>query len=708
MTRAARSNGRSPATYSLAAKTAAVLLLTVTAFLTAVSGVGIGLSAVYGIYDGVSQEQLLADLTESYLDRAMHDGTNHYLSDPDGMDSWIRAWSGLYYQVKDGDGNVLSGNYQGETGLSHLEWRLTVPDSDNPAVTKDVTLHLWADSGAMHTWYRGMYRSLLFLSRYRVTNVAVCLAGLAASICLLVFLLSAAGRHPGEDGVREGAIDRVPFDLFTFFVGLLEAVMLLLLLTALPTVGGSMFSASAVLIIAVYIPAMLLLIGYAMSLAVRIKVGTVFRHTLVWICLRTVGQSLRWLFCRTRAALQAIPPVRRAFVLLLVLLALNLSVGYALMVGGYAGIFLLLVLLELVVLGACALRYALGLRRLQDGAAHLAKGEFEYRVSTVGLPDDCRVSAENLNRIGQGLADAVEQRMKSEHFRTELITNVSHDIKTPLTSIVNYVELIRQLSPTDETLCTYIDVLDRQSTRLKKLIDDLLEASKASSGVLNVIPAPCEVGVLLEQVQGEYAERLHAHDLNLIVQTPDKTLTVLADGRHLGRIFDNLMNNIIKYAQPGTRVYLDARAGLDPAAPGGSRPVAVITFRAAQHPRRGTAGAVRPGGRLPTHGRLRAGACHCAKPDRAAGREPAACHRRRPVQGAPYLPPVHAGGCRPGGFIREGNPVRTRDTLPTVHPRPARLTAPAQAGRRAAVAFPFPVLRRQSVRGAAGTARPHI
>lgn len=102
MTRAARSNGRSPATYSLAAKTAAVLLLTVTAFFTAVSGVGIGLSAVYGIYDGVSQEQLLADLTESYLDRAMHDGTNHYLSDPDGMDSWIRAWSGLYYQVKDG------------------------------------------------------------------------------------------------------------------------------------------------------------------------------------------------------------------------------------------------------------------------------------------------------------------------------------------------------------------------------------------------------------------------------------------------------------------------------------------------------------------------------------------------------------------------------------------------------------------------------
>ena len=304
MTRAARSNGRSPATYSLAVKTAAVLLLTVTAFLTAVSGVGIGLSAVYGIYDGVSQEQLLADLTESYLDRAMHDGTNYYLSDPDGMDSWIRAWSGLYYQVKDGNGNVLSGNYQGETGLSHLEWRLTVPDSDNPAVTKDVTLHLWADSGAMHTWYRGMYRSLLFLSRYRVTNVAVCLAGLAASICLLVFLLSAAGRHPGEDGVREGAIDRVPFDLFTFFVGLLEAVMLLLLLTALPTVGGSMFSASAVLIIAVYIPAMLLLIGYAMSLAVRIKAGTVFRHTLVWICLRAVGQSLRWLFRRMPPATQ--------------------------------------------------------------------------------------------------------------------------------------------------------------------------------------------------------------------------------------------------------------------------------------------------------------------------------------------------------------------------------------------------------------------
>ncbi len=581
MTRTAQGKRQriSPITCSLAVKTTAVLLLTVTVFLTAISGVGVGLSAVYGIYDGVTQEQLLTDLTETYLDHAMHEGKSHYLTDPTGMDSWISSWSGLYYRIDDGAGNELAGNYEGETGLSHMEWQFTVTDPDDASVTKNVTLHLWADSDAMHAWYRGLYRSLSFLCRYRITNAAVCLAGLAVSICLLVFLLSAAGRHPGEDGVREGAIDRVPFDLFACFVALLETVMLMLALTALPMVGSSTFTAQVVLAIVIYIPAMLLLIGFSMSLAVRIKVGSVFRHTLIWICLRAVGRAARWLFLHISDALQSVPPVRRAVVFLSVLLVLNLSVGYALIAGGYADILLLLVLLELAVLGACAIRYALGLRRLQDGAAHLAQGEFDYRVSTAGLPDDCRISAENLNRIGQGLSDAVEARMKSEHFRTELITNVSHDIKTPLTSIVNYVELIRQRAPTDETLCSYIEVLDRQSTRLRKLIDDLLEASKASSGVLNVVPAPCEVGVLLEQVQGEYGERLRARDLTLVVQTPDRALTVLADGRHLGRIFDNLMNNILKYAQPGTRVYLDARAGLESAAPGGSRPVAVITFR---------------------------------------------------------------------------------------------------------------------------------
>jgi signal transduction histidine kinase len=151
---------------------------------------------------------------------------------------------------------------------------------------------------------------------------------------------------------------------------------------------------------------------------------------------------------------------------------------------------------------------------------------------------------------------AVDERMKSERLKTELITNVSHDIKTPLTSIINYADLITKEPTDNEKITEYCEVLTRQSERLKKLIEDLVEASKASTGNLEVLLAPCEVGVLLTQAAGEYEKRLADGNLTLVTRQPEHPVTILADGRRLWRVFDNLMNNICKYAQPGTRVFL--------------------------------------------------------------------------------------------------------------------------------------------------------
>jgi len=147
--------------------------------------------------------------------------------------------------------------------------------------------------------------------------------------------------------------------------------------------------------------------------------------------------------------------------------------------------------------------------------------------------------------------------VKSERFRTELITNVSHDIKTPLTSIVNYVDLLAKEEPESETQREYLEVLQRQSGKLKKLIEDLIEASKASTGSLPVSLERVDLGVLLDQTAGEYSERLENAQLELVAQKPEQPVNVMADGRHLWRVFDNLMNNVVKYAQPGTRVYLN-------------------------------------------------------------------------------------------------------------------------------------------------------
>ncbi|MEG2004359.1 MAG: HAMP domain-containing sensor histidine kinase, partial [Clostridia bacterium] len=143
-----------------------------------------------------------------------------------------------------------------------------------------------------------------------------------------------------------------------------------------------------------------------------------------------------------------------------------------------------------------------------------------------------------------------------ERLKTELITNVSHDIKTPLTSIINYVDLISKEDCENEKIVEYTEVLARQSERLKKLIEDLVEASKVSTGNVEVALAPCDVGVLLSQTAGEYEQRLEASSLALILSSPKNPVTVMADGRLIWRVFDNLMNNVCKYSQPGTRVYL--------------------------------------------------------------------------------------------------------------------------------------------------------
>jgi signal transduction histidine kinase len=154
------------------------------------------------------------------------------------------------------------------------------------------------------------------------------------------------------------------------------------------------------------------------------------------------------------------------------------------------------------------------------------------------------------------MALAVDRQMKSERLKTELITNVSHDIKTPLTSIINYVDLLSRQELEGQS-AEYLAVLDRQAKRLKKLTEDLVEASKASTGNLSVTLERTDVCELVRQAVGEYEERLEAGRLEVVIPPPEQATFVLADGRLLWRVMDNLLSNAVKYAQPDTRVYID-------------------------------------------------------------------------------------------------------------------------------------------------------
>lgn len=229
--------------------------------------------------------------------------------------------------------------------------------------------------------------------------------------------------------------------------------------------------------------------------------------------------------------------------------------------GRYGGGFILMYFcLQLVLLFFLAW-WAYGYYRLRQGTKTIAGGDLEYQIDTTRMPYDLRLQAEDLNNISVGLAGALDEKMKSERFKAELITNVSHDLKTPLTSIINYVNLLKSTQQTDPKAAEYIEVLDRKSQRLKKLTEDLVEASKASTGVLSVTREKIGMSQLIDQALAEWEEKLSDRKLTLVSTLPEGETWVYADGRHLWRVIDNLLSNCAKYAMEGTRIYLDLERG---------------------------------------------------------------------------------------------------------------------------------------------------
>lgn len=400
---------------------------------------------------------------------------------------------------------------------------------------------IWA---RMHSFNR--------LYEYRTLWPVLAVGSLLIGLLLFLFLLAAAGWHKGEDKPRESFADRIPFDLFTLLIIGAETVVL----SGVFGPGWDFDALGVTAVSALLLLAGLIFLLWCMSFAVRVKCGTIWRNNLIARIWRWGVGVLKKLCALVIRGLKALPLMGRWAAILAGLLVLELLLTAV-------DAAWLLFFLHAFVLCPAALYIIWQLRKLRLAAHRIAGGDLDAAVDTKGMFLELREHAEDLNAIRDGVNAAVEERMKSERFRTELITNVSHDIKTPLTSIVSYVDLLEKEELSNETAKGYVEVLARQSAKLKKLIEDLLEASKASTGNLPVNWETLELGVLVDQAAGEYQERLEQAGLTLLTSKPDKPVSVRADGRHMWRIFDNLMGNIVKYAQPGTRVYLDLaeRAG---------------------------------------------------------------------------------------------------------------------------------------------------
>lgn len=192
-----------------------------------------------------------------------------------------------------------------------------------------------------------------------------------------------------------------------------------------------------------------------------------------------------------------------------------------------------------------------------EGTEKIKQGELDYKIKIAGN-DNFTSLAENINNIGEGLDKAIEEQVKSERMKSDLITNVSHDLKTPLTSIINYVDLIKkEESIQPDYINDYINVLESKSKRLKLLIEDLFEASKVSSGNIELQISKIDLAQLLRQSIGELEEKLSKSNLDIKLNIPNNKVYIWADGRRMYRVFENLLSNIAKYSLEGTRVYID-------------------------------------------------------------------------------------------------------------------------------------------------------
>ena len=394
-------------------------------------------------------------------------------------------------------------------------------------------------------YFEAYYTNLLVENR----NALIWLTAALFVLCLalVIFLLCAAGHKEGVEGIHLNWVDKIPLDLYLVVAILLGAGLFALGID----LSGASWWFMIVLIALLGAALVLLAVSVLMTLSTRFKSGAFWKNTVIYFCLRLLLRMLKAIKAGVSYCAKHLHLYWQAG---LIFVGVSLAELFFLAAFSRSAVVVIWVIAKLIEAPLLVL-IVISLQKLKAGGEALAEGNLNASVDLKHMYGVLRSHGENLNSIAQGMQKAVQQQLKSERFRTDLITNVSHDIKTPLTSIINYVDLLKKEDVQPEKAKEYLAVLDRQSARLKKLTEDLVEASKASSGTLPVHLEAVDVNVLLSQVSGEYQSRFELCRLEPIVKLAPESPQILADGKLLWRVFDNLLSNICKYAMPGTRVY---------------------------------------------------------------------------------------------------------------------------------------------------------
>lgn len=535
-------------------KCTAIALLVVFAVLFAAAALGSAYLIRYGAFaDGGEQVRQMAE--NNLLQQTRGDGwaALHAWAEDDTVsrnllrDRYDPLTSNIYFKLTDKDtGEILfstgalnKDDYSGKAS-AYYQQDMSTSLSDGSDVTVVYQAYLKSPLAPRDSaLYVMTWVERLISARYLLIVLAILL--LAVCLFLFIFLLCSMGHKEGVDGIYQCWLNKIPLDLFL--------ALLALLFFAWASFLGNIWYIDFWYYILLAFGTAALALTLLLSVAGRAKAPGFFKNTLIY-------KVFAWIF----RGLGRIPMVWRTMLIWVcwcfVDLYFTFSNSYY-----YDSLLPAFWVISRAVLTIVILYLASSLRLLQKEGQAIADGQTDYKGKPIPrwLPA-LKKHEENLQSIQLGIQKAVDEQTRAERMKTELITNVSHDIKTPLTSIVNYVDLLEKEDIQPEKAKEYVDVLNRQAARLKKLTEDLVEASKASSGSLPVHLAPTDVNVLLSQLAGDYLEKLEDAQLEPIFRPAPSQPVIQADGQLLSRVLGNLFSNICKYAMPGTRVYFESAA----------------------------------------------------------------------------------------------------------------------------------------------------
>ena len=483
----------------------------------------------------------------------------------------------LRFVVTTSDGKIVLSTYEGESFGIHeaYEFEVDVPEY---VLKETVEVDCYVlnpfnvvDEYAQDAWqYRSLYKA-------RYGGIAVCILSALVMIISTIYLVSAAGykETDGKVEIVQGGLHLLPLDIL---YGLIAVAFIIVVAVrgGVLNWGTEVFNidlTSESLLFNIVVTSLTTMVLWGlvlfaiMSTAIRFKTHT-FPNTF-WVL--TLGDLVK---NQTKDFYSNRQMSGRTLIWAVILGVVTIGAGYFIVDRRRYVFFVLLVLAVMILAMVLLNQYYKQQERLKERIHRLAEGEIVGHIDTRDMNGIFKDEAEDLNRIDEVIQNSINEQIKSERMKTELITNVSHDIKTPLTSIINYVDLLKRENPEEynERQKQYLSVLENESIRMKKLIEDLIEASKATTGNINVELAELDLREMVEQISGEYEEHLQQNGLRLVTTLPKAEVPVTTDGQLLWRIMENLLSNAQKYSQRGTRVYLDLSTG-------GEEDKAVITLR---------------------------------------------------------------------------------------------------------------------------------